>query len=252
MSNTQPVLVGREPPIGVITLNRPESLNAVNEDLYHAFEDAWAQLNSDPAVRAIILTGAGGKAFSAGHDTKEVLKADEYGLKPETMGGMKKILDPFTLKPLVGAVSGWCVGHGMDWAGHCDLLVASEDSRFSLPESRIGVSAGYVWDNVPHVAAMGDGLKLLLDAKPISAAEAHRIGLVYKVVPKAEVMTEARKLALELSWLTVEQSTKIKRVAYFWRNLMLEECGHLGKLLTDQARAEWNQRQHGMAGSKHG
>ena len=235
----QPVLVRKDPPIAVVALNRPSSLNAVNEDLFRAFEAALSDLNHDPAVRAIILTGEGGKAFSAGHDTKERLEPDQYGNRPETMGGMKKILEPFTLKPLVGAIAGWCVGHGVDWALHCDILVATEDARFSLPESRIGVSAGYVWDNVPRVAFAGDGLRMLLDGRPVSALEAYRIGLVHKVVPKSDLMPEATRLALECARLSIDQSARIKRVAYFWRNLLLEECGHLGRLLTDQARAAW-------------
>lgn len=231
-----PVRYERRPPIAVITLNRPEALNAINRELFQALDAALAHFNEDSSLKAAILTGEG-RAFSAGMDLKESLPTDDYGLPPERLGGPHKMLEPFSLKPIVGAVRGYCLAHGIDWAMHCDVLVASEDARFGLPEVRIGLTAGYVWDNLPHIAPAGDGLRLLLSGEPISAREAWRLGLVHKVVRSEALMEEAWRLVESFAAMDSEAAAKIKRVAYFWRNLMLEECCQLGDALTRGLRA---------------
>ena len=231
------LLYERRPPIAVITLNRPEALNAMNSQLIEAFGEAMADFNGDPSLKAAVLAGAG-RAFSAGHDTKEPTPRDAYGGSISPLGGMHKILEPFTFKPLVGAIQGWCVGHGLDWALHCDALVASEDAMLSLPEVRIGLSAGFVWDNMPHVSSTGNGMQMLLTGDPISAKEAYRLGIVQEVVPIEALMSAATSMAESFTRLDTDAAEKIKRVAYFWRNLLLGECGKLGSAYLDAIRAQ--------------
>jgi len=233
------VLYEKRPPIAVITMNRPESLNAMNSQLIMAFEEAIAEFNGDPSLKAAVLAGAG-RAFSAGHDTKEPHSQDVYGGSISPLGSMHKILEPFTFKPLVGAIQGWCVGHGLDWALHCDTLVASEDALLSLPEVTIGLSAGFVWDNMPHVSSTGNGMQMLLTGDPLSAKQAYQLGIVQKVVPIETLMSAATSMAESFTRLDPNAAEKIKRVAYFWRNLLLEECGKLGSAYLDaiQARRE--------------
>lgn len=229
------IIYTKQAPIAIISLNRPHVLNAMNEEMAEAFFAALRDFNGDPAMRVAILKGEG-RGFSGGHDVKEVRPKDKYGGELGGLGGAHKILEPFSLKPLVGAIHGWCVGHGVDWALHCDVLVASEGARFSLPEARIGVCAGYVWDNIPHIAPAGDGFKMLLTGEPISAQDAYRLGLVQKVVPEDRLMEEACSVAASLAEMDSQTAMNIKRVAYLWRNVMLEECGRVGFTFVEAMR----------------
>ncbi len=231
-----PIIYVKEPPLAIISLNRPERLNAIDDGLYRAFEEALADFNADPGMKAAILTGEGGRAFSAGADLREARQPDEYGNPLEGMGGSRRMLEPFTLKPLIAAVQGYCVGHGIDWAMHCDCIVAADDSLFGLPEIKVSVTAGFVWDNIIHLGRAGEGMRMLLAGDPISAAEAHRLGLAQWVVPKDQVMAKARAVALDFCQIETPETAKIKRVAYFWRNLMLEEAAQLGFAWTDMLR----------------
>ncbi len=231
------LLYDKRPPILTVTVNRPEVLNAISEELCQALYAAMDDFNRDPALKVAILTGEG-RSFSSGRDLKETLPNDEYGQPPVTQGGRHKTLEPFSFKPLVAAIRGHCLAHGMDWLGHCDVVVASEDALFGLPEIKVGATAGFVWDNLCHTSPAGDGAKMNLSGQSISAGDAYRLGIVQEVVPKERLMEEARRIAEGFARLDTEAVMKIKRVAYFWRNLLLDECARTTWVHLPELRAE--------------
>lgn len=187
-----------EGPLLVLTLNRPEVLNALHPAAHLELADAFDRYAADPALRVAIVTGAGERAFCAGTDLK-ALAADGDHAKPST--GFAGITHRFDLwKPVIAAVNGLCLGGGVEILAACDLAVASESAEFGLPEPRVGLAAlgGGLLQRLPRQIGMKDAMRLVLTGSRISAAEARRIGLLNDVVPHADVMKRARELAAEI------------------------------------------------------
>lgn len=169
-----------------IVVNRPERMNAIDPDTGTELERIWRQLATDDDVRVAVLTGAGDKAFSAGHDLKS--EGGRTGLdywandNPNGFGGLALRSDLNI--PVIGRINGVALGGGLELALGCDILVASETARFGLPEARVGnmpLSGGMVLlqRRIPHNIAAG----LMLTGRMMEAEEAHRYGLVNEVVP---------------------------------------------------------------------
>ena len=172
--------------IAVVTINRPDKLNALNEDVGKGLHAAWRRLNESDD-RVAILTGAGDKAFSAGADLEA----------PPEIWRFTPGIGVEVEKPIVAAVGGWCIGGGVVLVQFCDLCVASEDARFSYPEPRIGFSGGLISSivaRIPHKAAM----ELILLGEEMSARRAYEVGLVNKVVPPGEHIDAAMEYAEKL------------------------------------------------------
>src|SRR3989440_4585728 len=140
MSNYQYILVDRDERIGIVTLNRPKELNALNFHLVSELADALEEFDHDEAIRCIVLTGAGERAFAAGADIKEMSDKTPIEMMMggfESWGRIRRIT-----KPLIAAVGGYALGGGCELALHCDMIVASENARFGQPEINIGAIPG--------------------------------------------------------------------------------------------------------------
>lgn len=180
----------------LITIDRPQSRNAVNAAVAKGLAAAVDQLESDPELRAGVLTGAEG-TFSAGMD----LKAALAGESPEIPGrGFGGLTEAETTKPLIAAVEGWAMGGGFELALGCDLIVAAEDAKFGLPEVKRGlIAAGggviRLPKRIPHHLAM----EFLLTGEPVSGTRAGELGLVNRVVPAGDAAAVALQLAEQLA-----------------------------------------------------
>jgi len=212
LMESAPVLFEARDHIAWITLNRPEALNAINPPLGGALTDVMHRFRDDPDLWVAILTGAGDRAFSAGADLKWRASHEAEIREPRRSGARPSFHWPEfrCWKPIIAAVNGYAVGGGLELALACDLIIAAEHAKFGLPEPRRGLMADgggiqRLTRHIPWKVAMG----LILTGRFIDAAEAHRIGLINDVVPKAELLASAESWAgqiLECSPLAVQAS----------------------------------------------
>ena len=191
------ILVEVSEGVAVVTLNRPKVLNALNAALFAELGSALDALGADAAVRSIIVTGAGEKAFAAGADIPElaaVSGVEGQELAARGQGVFRKLE---TLgKPVIAAINGFALGGGCELAMAAAVRVASETARLGQPEVKLGLIPGYGGSQrLPRLVGKGAALKMLLTGEMVSAAEALRIGLVDEVVPASELMARARALA---------------------------------------------------------
>jgi enoyl-CoA hydratase len=190
------VLYEKKGAIAYVTVNRPKLLNALNTptwaDLRTAFEDA----RNDPAVRGVILTGAGNKAFIAGADIGELAQATAIEAEQSSRFG-QTVLDLIENlgKPVVAAVNGFALGGGCETAMACSIRIAVESAKFGQPEVALGLlPGGGGTQRLPRLVGKGRALQLILSGEMISAQEAHRIGLVNEIVSAADLITRAEAI----------------------------------------------------------
>jgi enoyl-CoA hydratase len=182
--------------IARVTINRPDKLNALNATVIAELDDAVSRIESDAAVRAILLTGAGTKAFVAGADISEIggQGAMEGQARARAGQRMMRRLEQCG-KPVVAAVNGFALGGGCELAMACHLRIASETARFGQPEVKLGIGPGYGGTvRLPRLVGRGRALELLLTGGMIDAQEAWRIGLVNRVVPADRLLAESEQL----------------------------------------------------------
>ena len=184
-----------------VTVNRPKVLNALNQrtwaDLRTAFEDA----RDDAAVRGVIVTGAGDKAFIAGADIGELASLTAVQAEDSTRDG-QAVLDLIENlgKPVIAAVNGFALGGGCETAMACTIRIASENAKFGQPEVRLGIIPGAGGtQRLPRLVGKGRALQLILSAEIISAQEGYRIGLVNEVVPSADLITRAEAILAQIN-----------------------------------------------------
>src|SRR5258707_109000 len=177
------VTVEARGPVSVIAINRPEKLNAINKAVAVELQDAFAAFDRSEQ-RVAVLTGIGGRAFSAGADLTDL---PELWRCVPTVGIV-------TEKPIIAAVSGWCIGGALVMAMMSDLLVAAENAKFSYPEGKVGITGGMIAGlaaRIPHKIAM----ELMLLGETISAERAYQVGFANRVVPDGRAVDEAVALA---------------------------------------------------------
>ena len=182
--------------IARITINRPDKLNALNATVLSELGDAITRVETDDAVRGVILTGAGSKAFVAGADITELAKQNPIEGKARSLLGQQvfRRLERCG-KPVIAAVNGFALGGGCELAMACHIRIASEQARFGQPEVKLGIGPGYGGTaRLPRLVGRGRALELLLTGAMIDAAEAYRIGLVNRVVPADKLMEEAQTM----------------------------------------------------------
>jgi len=190
------VLYAKKGPIAYVTLNRPKVLNALSQktwqDLRAAFEDA----RDDTAVRGVILTGAGDKAFIAGADISELAHATAVEGEQESSYGQGVLNLVENLgKPVIAAINGFALGGGCETAMACTIRVAAENAKFGQPEVKLGViPGGGGTQRLPRLVGKGRALQLILTGEMINAQEAYRIGLVNEVVPAADLITRSEAI----------------------------------------------------------
>ncbi len=184
------VEVQKEGRIVIITINRPEAMNALNTEVRQGLNQAFIEFRDDPDLWVAILTGAGDRAFSAGADIKEFRPGPIAGPIGET------VRPDQIWKPFIAAINGYALGGGLELALECDLRIAAEHARLGQPEINIGFMPGAGGtQRLPRFIPRAMAAQLLLLGEPIDAQEAYRIGLVNKVVPLAELMPTAKQWA---------------------------------------------------------
>ncbi|HUF69693.1 MAG TPA: enoyl-CoA hydratase-related protein [Longimicrobiales bacterium] len=182
--------------IATITVNRPDKLNALNAATIDELHAAFGEAHRDDDVRALILTGAGGKAFVAGADIAELATMGPLnGIRVSRQGqDAFRFLETMG-KPVVAAVNGFALGGGLELALACHLRIASSKAKFGLPEVKLGIIPGYGGTiRLPRLVGRGRALELILTGEMIDAAEAHRIGLVNRIAEPEQLMAETRAL----------------------------------------------------------
>ncbi len=194
MSN---VLVEQAEGLATVTVSRPEKLNALNADTVGEIEAAFRGLAQDQAVRAIVLTGAGEKAFVAGADIAELSRMGPVtGIAVSRQGQDAFRFIELLRKPVIAAVNGFALGGGLELALACHLRIASENARFGVPEVKLGIIPGYGGTvRLPRLVGRGRALQMILTGEMISADDALRFGLVNDVVPQPALLDAARGLA---------------------------------------------------------
>jgi len=204
--------VERDGRVLVVTIDRPEVMNALHPPANRELGEAFDAFAADPELWVAILTGAGERAFSAGNDLKfQASSGGRLEIPPAGFGGLTSRFD--LAKPVIAAVNGVALGGGFEIALACDLIVASETASFGLPEPRVGLAAlagglHRLARQIPQKQAMG----MLLTGRRISAREALALGLVNEVVPGAELLPAARRWAdaiLECSPVSVRTTKQV-------------------------------------------
>jgi enoyl-CoA hydratase len=201
MENFDNLLVERDGGVATITVNRPKVLNALNTQTLDELRRAVLALKRDDAVRAVIVTGSGDKSFIAGADINELAVQTPVGGRDHAMRG-QHVLDLIENlgKPVIAAINGFALGGGCELAMACTIRIAADTARLGQPEINLGIIPGYAGtQRLARLVGKGRALELLLTGDHVTAQEAHRLGLVNRVVPAAELMPEARKLAAALA-----------------------------------------------------
>jgi enoyl-CoA hydratase len=181
--------------IATLSVNRPDKLNALNEQTIRELGAAMEEIAGRDDVGGVILTGVGEKAFVAGADIAELAKMGPVdGIEVSRLGQRVFRSIELSRKPVIAAVNGFALGGGCELALACHLRIASENAQFGLPEVKLGIIPGYGGTlRLPRIVGRGRALELMLTAQFVKAEEAYRIGLANRVVPQAELMDTARK-----------------------------------------------------------
>jgi len=192
------LIVTKEGNVGIVQLNRPKVLNALNSELMTELVDALEELDRSQDIRVIILTG-GPNVFAAGADLREMVETTPVelilGRRFELWDRIRRIA-----KPIIAAVTGFCLGGGNELAMNCDIILASETATFGQPEVNVGIMPGAGGtQRLTRAVGKYKAMEMILTGNSISAEEAYRLGLVNRVVPRERVMEEARKVAKEIA-----------------------------------------------------
>jgi enoyl-CoA hydratase len=201
----QDIIYQKHGNVAVIKLNRPEVLNAVRDRLWREMEEAVADVRQDASVRVLVFSGEG-RAFSVGADIKELGQLQEEGVDLFEMRASVIRMQRLTKtliempKPTLAAVNGYALGAGAELAVLCDIRIASDKAKFGFPEVKVGLfETNGVTHTLPRLVGLGKTKELMMTGDFIGAEEARRIGLVERVVPHEELMTEAMALATKIA-----------------------------------------------------
>ncbi|HLY12395.1 MAG TPA: enoyl-CoA hydratase-related protein [Planctomycetota bacterium] len=194
------VLLAEQEGIATVTVNRPEKLNALNDDVISRLTAAFERCRDNPTVGAVILTGGGEKAFVAGADISVLSSLDPRTARETALRGQHLTLLMETCgKPVIAAINGYAFGGGLELAMACTIRVAAEGAKLGQPEVKLGLLAGYGGtQRLPRLVGKGRALEILLTGEPIDASEAHRIGLVNRVVKRETLIDECRAMAKKI------------------------------------------------------
>jgi enoyl-CoA hydratase len=197
MNQFQSILVEVADYIAIITINRPDALNALSVDVLNELYEAFTILKNDQSTGVIIITGAGEKAFIAGADIKYMQKLDKEGaLEFGKLGQTLTVKIESSSKPVIAAVNGYALGGGCELSLACHVRIASENAIFGQPEVKLGLIPGWGGtQRLPRIVGKGLATELIISGHNIDVQEAFRIGLVNKVVPPHDLLTTAKDFA---------------------------------------------------------
>jgi len=209
MANQDVVRLDIEDTIATVLLNRPEALNAFNQEVFSGLHQTAQAIKENPEVRVVIMTGAGDRAFSAGLDLKMVASGSgptgifsSYRQGYDSLYGLKMIFTMYEelAVPVIAAINGYCLGAAFELILCCDMRLACDTAAFALPEIQLGVIPDLgSTQRLPRIVGPGIAKELILTGRRIDATEALRVRLVDHVYPKDQLMVEARKLAEEIA-----------------------------------------------------
>jgi len=195
--NYENLKIKKDSGIGWIVINRPDKLNALNIKTVEELKEAFTAFQTDADVKVVILTGSGEKAFIAGADIKELAELDEQSGRDYVIKGqaVTQIIENFK-KPVIAAVNGYALGGGTELALACHIRFASDNAMMGQPEVKLGLIPGFGGtQRLARLVGKGIAMELILTGKTINAEEAHRIGLVNKVVAQDELLAACEALA---------------------------------------------------------
>ena len=237
--STPTILYGQRDGVAYITQHRPDSLNALNRELSGGLREALAELRDDPEVVLGVLTGAGGRAFSAGMDLKERASLDSQGDRPSVdPRGAGSFIDMGVYKPLIAAIDGFCVAGGLELSLQCDIRIATEKSEFGLPEPRWSILAGYGLHNLNRMIPLGESLYIQRTGRRINAERAYQIGLIQEVVEDRGALFETvDRVAGEIKLCAPLAVQAIKQIVYQGRNLPVEYSQKLAAPISQRITA---------------
>lgn len=228
------VVCERHGRVGVVILNRPEVLNAADAAMQFRCDDLLTALDEDPDIWAIVVTGAGERAFCVGADLRAVAARAPGEGPPRTPHGFLGLTRHELAKPVIAAVEGHCLGGGLEAVLACDLVVASETATFGLSEVKRGFAAGGGGLlRLPRQIPVRRALEMALTGDPIDAAEAHRLGLVNRVVPAGTARAEATVLAGRICENAPLAVRAAKRIIHRSLDVPLEPRGEPGRTAWD-------------------
>lgn len=186
---------------GILTIDRPKVLNAIDWETFFQLQAGLEELIADPAVRVIILTGAGEKSFISGGDIGEELKMNGLTSYRWSLTGHKLCATiEGSLKPVIAAVNGYCLGGGFEFALACDFRICTENAKFGAPESKLGVCCGFGGNiRLPRIVGKAWAKDILMTGRMVDAQEAYRLNLVTRVVPQGELMAAVDELCAQLT-----------------------------------------------------
>ncbi len=186
--------------IAVITIDRPEKLNALNTEVLAELDQALDVAKKTAEVGVVIITGAGPKAFIAGADIGELSKMTPITGREHSLRGQAVLSKIETLgKPVIAAINGFALGGGCELALACTIRIASDNAKLGQPEVKLGILPGFGGSQrLGRIVGEGRAMEICLTAEPISAEEAHRIGLVNRVVPAGQALSAAREMAAKI------------------------------------------------------
>lgn len=186
--------------VGILSLNRPDALNALSQQVLLDLKEGMSRLNNDEDVYVIIITGKG-RAFAAGADISKMTTMNVYdGKKFSEMGSRICLRIENSEKPVIAAVNGYALGGGMEIALACDIRIAAENAKFGLPEVSLGIIPGFGGtQRTPRTAGVAQAMELILTADTIDAKKAKELGMVNRIVPSDRLMDEALQLAQKIA-----------------------------------------------------
>lgn len=215
--------------VAYLTLNRPESMNAINSELREALTEAWKDFNSDDDLWVAIVTGAGERAFCAGMDMKERAARDAGEPGRQQRRPMPSLASGLNIwKPIIAAINGYCLGGGFQLAQSCDFRICAEDALLGVTEVKRGMAPGWTVE-LAKLIGLAHALEIALTGEPITAQRAYEMGFANKVVPKAGLMTEAEKWAKVLTENAPLSVRGLKEVLYRCFTLPNEQADGIAK-----------------------
>ncbi|HEY0391499.1 MAG TPA: enoyl-CoA hydratase/isomerase family protein [Solirubrobacterales bacterium] len=222
-----PVIEEQSEGVGMVTLNRPGALNAMDTATYGEVTAALERIDADPQIRVGIVSGAGGRAFSAGADLKEMHNQPRRDERWKSWKAERWDLGLTVSKPLIAAIDGYAVAGGLELALFCDIRLATPSSQFGSPEVKWNLLHGFGALRLPAVVGLGNAMRLLLSGEFIGADEALRIGLVNELVEPDELMPQARRLAATIGSRAPDAVAMTKELALRGLGAPLEQSMRL-------------------------